>query len=461
MTTQVVLATTAFGLATVVAALEDGALADADRRILLVSNNAAIPELGPDLTEVAGMAGLLARFDAVHSFNAAVAPQHPSLWRPRPVDLPLLERLLRREWGLEDDLHLVVESIWVSPALALCQIFAEARIDVYGEGLMSYGPTRNAIPGLVACRVERLLHLDLVPGLPPVLLSEFGVPPVLIATEAFRKTMATLEPTSSPVGATPERPVAILLGQYLAPLGILTAEEERNLHLGFVRAAVAAGSDRLVFKPHPSAPLLLGQPLVAEARRLGAELVVHDPPELVEPWFRSGGVGLVVGCFSTALATAAACYDIETRRVGTRLLLRRLRPYANSNRVPVAIIHATTRAASTTDAATAARRPPLAELVRTVSYCMQPARYPGLRPEAERVLADYSKQLRPYVPGRRLAELDLPLPPPPRRADGPARRMAKRVLGPRLSREVARQLRRWRAPRPRPTAAPRRPRVRS
>lgn len=449
MTTQVVLASTAFGLATVVAALEDGTFGGADRRILVVSNNATLPELAPDLTEVAGAEGLLARFDAVHSLNAAIAPQHPSAWRPRPVDLPILERFLRREWRLTGDLQLVVESIWVNPAMALCQIFAEARIDVYADGLMSYGPTRNPIPGLVACRIERLLHLNLVPGLRPILLSEFGVPAVVLATEAFRKTIAGLEPTSAAMtelARAPAGSVAVLLGQYLAPLGILSAEEERSLHLALVRAAVAAGFDRLMFKPHPSAPTLVAAPLVAEARRLGAELDVHEAPELVEGWFRSGGVGLVVGCFSTALATAASCYDLQTCRVGTRLLLRRLRPYPNSNRVPVAIIHATTPSPTARHAATARSGPPLADLLATVSYCMQPGRYPGLRSDAERVLTRYGKPLRPYVSRRRLVELDLPAPPPPRPPDGPARRAAKRVLGPRLSRRIARQLHRRRLP---------------
>jgi len=448
VTTQVVLASTAFGLATVVAAMEDGAFAEADRRILVLSTNAAVPEVTPDLTGVTGVAGLLARFDAIHSYDAAVAPQHQSGSRPEAAELPLLERYLRREWDVHDEVHLVVESAWVSRALALCQIFPDARIDVYADGLMSYGPTRNPIPGRVAARIERLLHLDLVPGLPPLLLSELGVPVVLIATDAFRKTMAALEPVPALIADAPEGSVAVLLGQDLAALGILTESEERDLHLDLVRGAVVAGFRRLVFKTHPTAPLLLTDPMLAEAQRLGVELVVHDTPELVEPWFRHGGVGLVVGCFSTALATASACYDLDTCRVGTRMMLRRLRPYENSDRLPVTIIHATTRDAFS-DGPPTARRVPLGGVVRTVGYCMQPGRYPGLRAEAERMLAEHPKLLRPYVSRRRLAELGLPVPALPRRSDGRrVRRGVRRVLGPRLSRRVARRLRDWGKRRP-------------
>ena len=50
------------------------------------------------------------------------------------------------------------------------------------------------------------------------------------------------------------RATAILLGQYLSAIGILTAAEEQELHLQMVAGAVAAGFRTLVFKPHPSLP---------------------------------------------------------------------------------------------------------------------------------------------------------------------------------------------------------------
>ena len=100
------------------------------------------------------------------SWNEAIRPFHPGGWTPRPDDVPLWERYLRLLWGLGDDrVELVVESIQVTPALAVAQIFTGAPVDVYADGLMSYGPTRNKLDPLVGTRVERLLHLDLVPGL--------------------------------------------------------------------------------------------------------------------------------------------------------------------------------------------------------------------------------------------------------------------------------------------------------
>ena len=93
----------------------------------------------------------------------------------------LWQRALRLLWDVDEDdrVELAVESIQVNPARALAAIFSEASVDVYADGLMSYGPTREKLPLTLARRVRRLLHLDLVPGLRPLLLSEYGVEPVI------------------------------------------------------------------------------------------------------------------------------------------------------------------------------------------------------------------------------------------------------------------------------------------
>ena len=321
MRTQVFFASTAFGLATLAAAVEDQMFPHAARRVLVLSNNAAIPETAYGVADVAGTGPLIEVFDSVYSYNDAVAPQHPSVWQPRAVDLPIWERGLRSLWALEGDLHLVVESIQVSPALTLCRSFADATIDVYADGLMSYGPTRNLLPSQIGMRVERLLHLDLVPGVRPLLLREYGVTPVLISTESFSKVVAAIGAEAPPVAlGVSGRPTAVLLGQYLSALNLVSEEEEQQLHLEMVEGAVAAGFTELVFKAHPGAPAGLTGPLIRRAGELGAQLAVREAPELVETWYASGQVDLVVGCFSTALATAAL-YGVPTARVGTELLL--------------------------------------------------------------------------------------------------------------------------------------------
>ncbi|MFF3909064.1 alpha-2,8-polysialyltransferase family protein [Streptomyces sp. NPDC001848] len=412
MTTQIFLASTLYGTATLAAALDSECFTPADRRILLVSNNAATPETTPGLDEMPGFERLRDRFDEVLSWNETIHPFHPGGWAPRPDDVPLWERHLRLLWKLgDDDVELAVESIQVNPALAVCQIFTGAPVTVYADGLMSYGPTRNKIDPLVGTRVDRLLHLDLVPGLRPLLLTEFGVEPEIVPTDAFSKVLTELEATGAALPAV-EAP-ALLLGQYLSALDILTAVEEENLHVRMLKGAVELGHTQVVFKPHPSAPARWSRALEKEAERLGADLTVLDTPVLAEVLYQRMRPTLVVGCFSTALLTASAFYGLPVARIGTETLLERLAPYENSNRVPVTIVDALLPELASRKAVEDQRRGMAVEdldaLVRAVGFAMQPKIYPDLRADAERYLTEHlSPHTWRYFKRRRLTSLALP-----------------------------------------------------
>ncbi|MER8085244.1 polysialyltransferase family glycosyltransferase [Streptomyces sp. NPDC087532] len=441
-TTQIFFASTLYGTATLAAALDAGCFPDADRRILLVSNNAAVPETTPAVDAMPGFDALRSRFDDVVSWNTAIAPFHPGGWAPRPDDVPLWERHLRLAWGLgDDDIELAVESIQVNPAMAVTQIFTGAPVDVYADGLMSYGPTRNKIDPLVGTRVRRLLHLDLVPGLKPLLLTEFGVPPQIVPTEVFLKVLRELADAPGVRDGVPsvEAP-ALLLGQYLSALGLISAAEEEDLHLRMMRGAVALGHTRLVFKPHPTAPAQWSRAMGAEAEKLGAELTVLDAgvltaPVLAEVLYQRMRPALVVGCFSTALLTASAFYGLPVARVGTGMLLDRLAPYENSNRVPVTLVDAlvpeVTDRAVVERAGAAADPADLADLtglVTAVGFAMQPKIHPGLRPAAERYLsAHLDATTWRYFKRKRLTSLALPGAVPAQLAFLPRNAVVRRV----------------------------------
>ncbi|MEU6276333.1 alpha-2,8-polysialyltransferase family protein [Streptomyces populi] len=412
MTTQIFMASTLYGVATLAAALDTDGFGPADRRILLVSNNAATPETTPGPDEMPGFERLRGRFDDVVSWNETISPFHPGGWAPRPDDVPLWERHLRLAWNLgDDDVELAVESIQVNPALGVCQIFMGAPVTVYADGLMSYGPTRNKIDPLVGTRVTRLLHLDLVPGLKPLLLTEFGVEPRIVPTDAFVKVLAELVDTGDELPSADEP--ALLLGQYLSALEILTAQEEEELHVRMLKGALALGHTRVVFKPHPSAPARWSRMLEKEAEKLGADLTVLDTPVLAEVLYQRMRPALVVGCFSTALLTASALYGLPVARVGTGPLLDRLTPYENSNRVPVTIVDALLPEL-TDGAAVTGQRPgtdvaELTRLLRAVGFAMQPKIYPDLRPAAESYLTDRLNQdTWRYFKRKRLTSLALP-----------------------------------------------------
>lgn len=417
-TTQIFCASTLYGAATLAAALDAGLFEPADRRVLLVTNNAVNPEITPGIDAMSGFDRVSERFDEVLSWNETIAPFHPSGWGPRADDVPLWERHLRLLWNLGDDkVQLTVESVQVNPALALCQLFTGAPVDVYADGLISYGPTRDKIDALVGTRIGRLLHLDLVPGLTPLLLTEFGVPAELVPSEAFLKVLGELAEDAPPAetGLPQGRP-ALLLGQYLSALGILTSAEEEELHLRMVRGAVAAGHRSLVFKPHPTAPTAWSRSLETEATKLGAELTVLDRPVLAEVLFQQLRPALVVGCFSTGLFTAAGLYGLPVARVGTDTVLEKITPYQNSNRVPLTIVEVLLPDLADAKAVKKWSMPSgkqvgekLTGLIKAVGFCMQPRIYPRLRPEAESYLSKHlTEQTWRYFKRRRLTSLALP-----------------------------------------------------
>ncbi|MFF1276533.1 polysialyltransferase family glycosyltransferase [Streptomyces marokkonensis] len=438
-TTQIFQVSTLYGAATLAAALDAGLFGPREeaRRVLLVSNNAAVPETALRLDEMHGYGPLAGRFDTVVSWNEAISPYHPSTWGPRGNDTVLWQRAFRLLWGVDEreTVELAVESIQVNPARALVAIFSESAVDVYADGLMSYGPTREKLPLTLARRIRRLLHLDLIPGLRPLLLSEYGVEPVIVPDGAFRGVLdeisgdAADDPRLAPV--LDEAPTAVLLGQYLAAINILSAREEEDLHVRMLTGAVRAGHRSVVFKPHPTAPAGYSAALSKAAADAGVRLTVLDAPLLAETLYQHCRPELVVGCFSTAMVTASAYYDVPVARVGTDLVMGRLKPYPNSNRVPLAVIDhlVPDLERGETPAVVGPAPDTLSPLVRSIGFCMQPKTYASLRePTADWLRAHLADTPGHYFPELRLAELSLPGSTPRTRARIQAAR-AKRVMG--------------------------------
>ncbi|GEB56144.1 polysialyltransferase family glycosyltransferase [Streptomyces gardneri] len=424
---QIFQVSTLYGAATLAAALDAGQFGPREdaRRLLLISHNAEIPETALRLETMTGYERIAARFDGTLDWNETIHPYHPAAWAPRPEETPLWQRVLRTAWGLGTArVELIVESIQVNPAKALAAAFPESSVDVYADGLMSYGPTRSDLAQSIAIRIRRVLHLDLVPGLRPLLLSEYGVEPELVPDSAFRAVLAEIADASladeradaeanSPIArAVAAEPTALLLGQYLAALNLLTAEEEEELHVRMLRGAAAAGHGSVVFKPHPTAPVRYSQALDEEAAELGVRLTVLDGPLLAETFYERCRPRLVVGCFSTAMLTAAVYYGIPIARVGTVEVLERLTPFENSNRIPLTVVdHLVADLEAGEEPAVPGTAPDsLSPLVRAVGYCMRHKSHPGLREEATRFLAEHHAEpgIAHHFTELRLKQLGLP-----------------------------------------------------
>ncbi|MEQ8146933.1 polysialyltransferase family glycosyltransferase [Streptomyces sp. OP7] len=463
--TQVFCASGPSAVVTMVAAAEAGRLPDAERRVLLVCDDSPVPEAAPAWEEVPGFGRLRARFDAVLSWNETVRPFHPAAWTPRAEDVPLLERHVRRLWGLGDDrVELVLGPPDVPPALAVARVFTGAPLHVCADGPADYGPTRGKLDPLIGTRVRQVLHLDLVPGLTPLLLGEFGVPARAVPADAYRAVAGEVAPA---VAGVPEG-AALVVGESLAALGA-GAEGVRDgedaLHGAMLRAAAGRGHRRVVFVPHPAAGAGPGGAPRAEAERLGVDLTVLDSPVPAELLLPASRPALVVGCSSAALFTASALYGLPVARVGTDRLLARLTPYDHPHRVALVLAEAVLPGAGPEDGprvpgagagdASAGGKAPtdgerggggvpsaggradgdgrvpardeLGDLLAALSFTMRPRVHPALRSVAERYLGARARDRR-WFPRGRLTALGLPGGVPKGLAFLPRTRAARRVV---------------------------------
>ncbi|MER7206407.1 polysialyltransferase family glycosyltransferase [Streptosporangium sp. NPDC000239] len=423
--TQLFYASTLFGAMTLGAAIDEGLFGPhPGRRILLVSNNAAIPEITPSLDQAPGFAALRPRFDEVWSWNDIVAPLHPSDWKARIIEVPMLGRLLRSHLSLEEGpRELILESIAVPPARTIAGLVKDCPITVYSDGLMSYGPTRDPLPQEISGRITRLLHLDLVPGLSPLLLSEYGVPAVALPDRAFLDVLAQAERLTHGTRGL-SRGQAMILGQYLSALDIVTQDEEAGLHADMLRGLAARGFRSVLFKPHPAGGRRHAQRLRETAAELGVELTVVGESVPAESCFATLEPELVVGCFSTALVTASRQFGLPVATLGGDLVLERLAPYENSNRVPVTITDALLPRLSPDGSLEEPPPVDLPALVGAVGYCMQSTVHPGLRERAVAYLEDNGPAR--YFKRQRLTALDL-LPTTPAPEPGPLGKIRRRL----------------------------------
>lgn len=440
MTTQIFAVSGLRGTALLAAALDSGCFVDARRRILLLCDTGPVPEAAAPLDTVPGFGPLRTRFDEVLSWNDAVFPLHPAAWTPRPDDVPLWERHLRRTWDLGDEeVELALESPLSGPSQALAQIFMGGPLTVYADGLTGYGPTPGKVPPLIGTRVRQLLHPDLLPGLRPLLLGEFDAVPRPLPTAALRKVFGELADTTAEFGA-PEGSVVLLLTEE----GVLPAAEETELGLRTVRATAALGHTHLVLLPHPRGSSPCAPAVRAEAARLGVGVTVPDSgpagtPVLAEVLFERLRPALVVGCSPTALLTAAAHHGLPVARTGTGSLLEHLTPYENPARIPATIVDALLPDLAGPDAVRDGApltgdevAEALDGLLPAVAFAMQPRVRPDLRPAAERYLSTrLNARTWRYFKRRRLGSLALPGVVPARlafvRRNATLRRMARRA----------------------------------
>ena len=407
--TQLFALHSAYGLVTAAAAIDEGLLGASADRILVPFVSSLVPETVVGIAADLSLQTLRERFDRVEDLDALLGPLHPSSWEPDPADLPLLERLLTRAWGLDpDDLELLVQSPQVAPARTLLSIFPRARITIVGDGLMTYSPMRVALGHTVSARIHRVVHADVVPGVRP-LVGGTTAASVPVSSEAFRRALLETDQgdeVTDAAGAPLDdgASTVLVLGQYLSALGLMTPREEIALQRDLIDRAAEWSPERIMFKPHPAAPPLLTHAVRERALSRGYEFVEYRGRLAAEVLARRLDAVAVVAGFSTALPTVQALFGTPIGASGTAAMLARLTPFENSNRVPMTIVDALTRPESPD-----AEPDRLQLLIDAVGYAMQPEIAGHLRERAERWLreSDADERDRYFTPAR-LAALRLP-----------------------------------------------------
>lgn len=377
---QLFVAPTFTAAACMATAVDDGLYADAGTKVLMTTSSSPIPELGLGLAEQPGFDELARRFDRVVSLNEIIYPHHPLSWSPAE-DIERWHGIIAAAVGLREPFGITLQSFPVEPSTSILRVFPEGPVDVVSDGLTTYGPTRMPAMRRVAPRLRRLLYLDLAGGLDPVLLREHGVENVVLSSAGFRDVVAEYGKVTASASPSDERVDAIVLGQNLSAVGLLSPDEEQELHEKFLRVAAGLGHRRVVFKPHPSTPPAFAHRLPDLADELGVRLQVLDAPVPVEVLYDRLRPAAAIGCFSTGLSTAVEIYGMDGYAVGVDEVLERLPELQDSNRIQLAITDVRMNRVDVASDGTLVRRGPVEIdvqlLVDEIAHAMQPVRRPG------------------------------------------------------------------------------------
>lgn len=403
------IAPTFLAAATQATAIRSGMYGASGKRVLLVTNNAVIPEIAPSIADSAGFPALSAEFDQVLLLNDLIWPKHPRGWRFREDEAKGFIDRLTSLTGLPSEVGVTVQSLGVAPSRTVARILEDSPITVISDGLMSYGPVRSRLTDDISRRLTRLIYLDLIPGLRPQLFAEYGVELVPVPKEPFVEIVSAyleLLPERSKLVGFGGADTAMVLGQYLSALGLMSTEEEVELYREMALAAADLGYRRIIFKPHPSAPPSFTDAITSVATERGVVVEIERLGVPVEAIFAVAKPGIVLGVFSTALATARSLYGIDTATLGATDLARKLPHYVNSNRVPLALTALTTPQIVCETGMPAHIAEPVAADIRLVaqalSATMQPLQYSAEAVVEARAFAQASQknpELAPYFEG--------------------------------------------------------------
>ena len=306
----------------------------------------------------------------------------------------------------DDAVELVVGTSALGVGRTLVRRFGDAPVVLVAGGASAYGPTPRALAGRLARRVEQVLHVDLVEGLRPLLLTERGTAVRAVPPESVRAVTAGL-PAPRPV----QDPTTLVLGRSGAWSGALDVDRETELLVAMVRRCAEAGHSRLLLllDTEPSGRTRRHVERAAAASRAEVDLVVDAGP--VDRWVALAGVRLVVGCASDDLLLARRVYGRRVAQLDTEVVVKHLSPFTDARRPGATLVAATVpdlRSWTAHPEGESLEPVDLAGLMGTVAYAMEPELLADRRAQAIGYLETHPGTRRRFVRRRRLTELRLP-----------------------------------------------------
>lgn len=308
------------------------------QRVLVIARTGIAPVLATPLDRVPELQAAVSQFSVVMNWNEFVAPDHPAHWDATRGTKRALDARAEIEARYGQVSGLVLVSLQAPPAKALANIFADVPITVYSDGLMAYGAAGKELALHIGERVTKFVYLDILPAVEPAAFRPYGTASyVPVDVQSYYDWVAAACGLPLPEVAITE-PTAVVVGQYLADLGLITPAEDEQITARMAEVANAAGATRVVVRAHPgSASATTGVDEIGVGA-LGMEIWLN----LIPSGQRSQVT--VVSVFSTALLTAKALgFDVVA--VATDRVLEVL-PSGNSNYLPVAICDSTVPSSS-------------------------------------------------------------------------------------------------------------------
>lgn len=326
-------ATTISDLVTINAILDSGLIEYSEASLVIADVTTRFEAWSAIMSSIGEYEYLTSRFARISYLNELIFPQHPVDLRSEDESPASIKRL-KDLMGVEYAENLLLVSIQTPPASFLAEIYNEADVNVYADGLMVYSPTRTDLPKSVLQRVKRVFYYDYIPPIKPFVLLEAHPEYVPIPKASYRKLVR-----KKPLFRKGDRKNIVIIGQYLGDIGFISHEEEYQNYLKILESEFSQHGNEYnyVFRPHPTSRIAYGRRLMQFAKEKGIPLAIDDSIAPIEFLYNEENAAKIAGMFSTSLFSLNFLNDIPAASYFCDQLYDKMTPFLNSNRTPLII----------------------------------------------------------------------------------------------------------------------------